>query len=849
MAGLLALGVAACGDNVEVIQPTPPVVPPPPPVTATMAPASASVAVGNSVVFAVNASGGVSGEAASWTCASSNTGIATVSSTSAGCQATGVVAGSVTITASVSKSGETVNVGAELTVTSDVTTDGDPAFILIGSVTDGTPNDGSLSGYLNVVLNVDPGDQTLEEILVLVDGEVVSTQAFGEGMAMAPPEEEDEAAEQAGALVFTLSFNSGEYDLATGATTFANGEHAILGEVIVSGSGGMERRMVASNIITAEFDNTDGVHLDASAPGGSALDSNGSVWYGGPGTTLDITAVPVVYSGGSADAVTMLGFCGADAESVEEAPFVFAPDCEDEGATSEGVTPEFTAAIGGSSANLAILNHEDDIFPINLDYEGPGAPRFRPNRNSRQGGWINEALALTSTSSRNANSWLAAGAADEGVGGRTTQLRVGGDFDEALAAAASSSPTLPDASRNNDDYCFIASALDDLGNESALPDEDDGACESDDDYADLLTALSDANKAVEDVDADDISEAQQDDIDDAIDDLVEAGLLAGVDVEAPQLSFTTSASSPLRSAREFQVQASDAGRGRSGIHSTAPVLARVELRNVDETLCGIDIRTEGEEDDSNTATIPGDPDEDCENTSGGLTVTDAGGAAKLATTDVFQTGTNNEIGFYTFTAQARDKAGNLSEEIDRVVLNDTEAPSVGITARVPSDGVDGAFDVTILMADNLSLRDIRGNGTYGAGDDPATAEYSIRLTGAPIDAFNAPQLTQEHILQLGDVQPLLRLYNMDDISYEVDADDADDRNFAPTDEVDLNGIAIRLRDQKGAAAHDTTGISVAASLTPFDYTLTAVPTTSTVVDDPATTDVNENAVALAGMRK
>ena len=72
---------------------------------------------GNSVVFAVTASGGVAGEAASWTCALSNTGIATVSVTSTGCQATGVAAGSVVITAAVSKSGETVNVGSQLTVT------------------------------------------------------------------------------------------------------------------------------------------------------------------------------------------------------------------------------------------------------------------------------------------------------------------------------------------------------------------------------------------------------------------------------------------------------------------------------------------------------------------------------------------------------------------------------------------------------------------------------------------------------------------------------------------------------------------------------------------------------------
>ena len=114
MAGLLTFGVAACGDDVEVVEPTPP---PPPPLVASMDPASAEVAVGSSVVFAVNASGGAVGAAASWTCASSNTGIATASNTPSGCQATGVAAGGVTITAAVTKGSETANVGSRLTVT------------------------------------------------------------------------------------------------------------------------------------------------------------------------------------------------------------------------------------------------------------------------------------------------------------------------------------------------------------------------------------------------------------------------------------------------------------------------------------------------------------------------------------------------------------------------------------------------------------------------------------------------------------------------------------------------------------------------------------------------------------
>ena len=64
--------------------------------------------------------------------------------------------------------------------------------------------------------------------------------------------------------------------------------------------------------------------------------------------------------------------------------------------------------------------------------------------------------------------------------------------------------------------------------------------------------------------------------------------------------------------------------------------------------------------------------------------------------------------------------------------------------------------MTVLMADNLSLRDAAGNALYG--DDPASPDYSIRLVAAPFDAFNAAQLTTERILPLPDVLPLLRLY-------------------------------------------------------------------------------------------
>ena len=113
VAGLLATGAAACRDRAFTELPSAPT----PPFSAAMAPDSAMVAVGSSVVFGVNAAGGEAGLAASWTCASSDTGIATVSVVGAGCQATGISTGSVRVTATVTKGGETANVSAGLTVT------------------------------------------------------------------------------------------------------------------------------------------------------------------------------------------------------------------------------------------------------------------------------------------------------------------------------------------------------------------------------------------------------------------------------------------------------------------------------------------------------------------------------------------------------------------------------------------------------------------------------------------------------------------------------------------------------------------------------------------------------------
>ena len=118
-------------------------------------------------------------------------------------------------------------------------------------------DDGKASGTVSVTVSVDRGDQTLAQVGIAVDGEIVDYQSFGGGMMMAPAD--DEPAEQA-AAVFTLSFDSGEYD-ETGVPKYMNGDHVVTAGVLVEGS--MEP--ILSNSVHVDFDNDDGLHVTASA--------------------------------------------------------------------------------------------------------------------------------------------------------------------------------------------------------------------------------------------------------------------------------------------------------------------------------------------------------------------------------------------------------------------------------------------------------------------------------------------------------------------------------------------------------------------------------------------------------
>ena len=586
-----------------------------------MAPASASVAVGNSVVFAVNASGGVAGDAASWTCASSNTGIATVTSTSAGCSATGVAAGDVTITASVSKSGETVNVGAQLTVTADAPPDaGDPAFILISSIEgEGGPGASALSGRVEVVVSVERGDASLEQLSVLVDGEAVASQSFGTSMGMTP-EAEDAAAEQA-VHEFTFSFDSDAYEPHGDHTDVAymNGEHTISAELQVAGGmmadGMMGHETISSNVITVEFDNDDGFVVSADLGDASMLDDDGRRWYGGPANGhIMISALAVIYSGEEIGEVA-ISLAGCDAEEAagdgngngngdghgdhghaEGEAFEF--DCEGEDADRA-----ITVTEGGNDAN--VLN-EDDLPDAHIDMEGPAvAPYFDPNPNNRQNGWVNltvDFLGEQGTGSKK-NGWLTyndEGADDAGVGGYQPVLRYAAagskQVENALAAAPLSLTNLPSESKLNG-YCAFVSAADALGNESDLPDEDDGTCNIAGTPCRTRTTM--ARKQLQPLRAvtkrcSGPSSSPRPQTPSSTTTsrpprrtLANAGLLAGVDITPPGIEIDEDMriNAVADLSFDFDIYDDENDEANSGLHSVAPLLTRIQRRTTDDTEC------------------------------------------------------------------------------------------------------------------------------------------------------------------------------------------------------------------------------------------------------------------------
>ena len=796
MAGLLALAVAVCDDDGAVVQPPPVVNVSPPDVTVTVPPAppavaplqamitppSAEVGVDGMVDFAVGTSGG-SGDA-SWTCTSSDVAVATVEMTATGCRATAVAGGGATITAAVTKGSESTNVAAQLTVST--TTD---AFVLVTDIrSDGDGNE-DVKGDVEVDVSVERGSQTFERLSLNVDGMEVDAQDFGTAAA--------DDAEQT-VHTFTLSFNSAGYEEHGDHidVDYMNGEHSIQALLKIAG----RDDALMSNVVLVEFDNDDGYMVTADLGQSSVMADDGKRWYGGPANGhIMISAMAVSYSGAETGAVT-IALAGCDAEEADEgddhghghgggAAFEF--DCEGEDAGRA-----ITVSEGGVEVAMdKILN---DLPEANIDMEGPMyAPYFRPNPNNRQNGWVNLAVLLATQAgehdaSDNKDGWLTYNDADEepGVGGYMPVLRYAEEDDasveDAIAAAPLSAMNFPGESKEGG-YCVVVSAVDALGNESDLPDEDDGMCviagladpnndDNTDDatgYEALLVALADAEAADPVVEAD-VTAAKAA--------LADAGLLAGLDITPPGIEIDQDMRINDVANIGFGVDAYDDENDEhnSGL-SAVPVLLSIERRDTDDTGC-LDIINDPAD---GTVGEVQTSDDDCDDPIG---LPDDDGDIAIT----FATGATNA--YYTVSGAARDQAGNHSMVASETFVFDATVPTATAPAA-PAVEAGETFQVASFLNDDLSIREYYVTTNF-AGD--------IRLgVGLPkmVDAFDADMLTHRNKA----------------VSVDVDtyAGVTTTNTTDPSTSTAIEGVTVAVRDQAqqgadAAARHtkQTTALTV-----------------------------------------
>lgn len=234
------------------------------------------------------------GVAGTVTWSSSATNIATVSTAGV---VTAVAAGSATITAA-STVDPTVTGSSAITVRPPL-----PATISIQKVTvtgntNQTVNFNNVAGGIDVTLNVDPGDQILQRVEVLLDGAVVCTQNFSasesEALSLAAVFEELEAVD------VICQINTSEFTQATGAVRFFNGLHTLSARAIVQGG-----TQTATPSVTLTFNNASGFvgsitntnTNGAGFPNSSVNPNTGQSWTQG---THVLTLAGVNYACGAA---------------------------------------------------------------------------------------------------------------------------------------------------------------------------------------------------------------------------------------------------------------------------------------------------------------------------------------------------------------------------------------------------------------------------------------------------------------------------------------------------------------------------------------------------------------------
>lgn len=770
----------------------------------TVSPSNAIIKAGEFLQAAatVDADPGVA-RTVTWT--SSATAVATVDNTG---RVTGVADGTATITAT-STVDNTVSGTLALTVRPI-----QPAQISIQRVTTGNTNTpvnfNNVFGQIDVTLNLDPGDQTVTKVEVLIDGTARCSQDLSEqqseqlSLAAVFPEVD--------AVDIVCSINTADFNATTGAVTFPNGTHQLSARATI---GGATPGNVATPSQTLTFNNANTYVATFGTFAASAVGTSGySAGLGFRAGQLSVSVLPVIYNPGqtlAAGSTVTFGNAGCDASAngprtrplvapaggtgawtatfptstaggvnilTTVAAYEFNPNAA--ALAVIGNPPCGTAFPSGETVTInAVDNNGNTIFTgaapataqsIRLDNRAPGAPAFIANPNGRQNGWINATVGLTgqngnasgTTPSATDNDWIQNGAPDAGVGGgtntATSYLRflrsaaaTGGSVNDARAATASAAPDLPPPTIANNTLCAIVTARDELGNESGLP-AANTACLNPPVASFQVTGST--------------------------------HIRFGVDIAPPTVAYDVSSLADMARQNgasiggEFVATLADTGAiGNSGMLAGSPLIANVIRREADGTSfttapqdCVVGTLTS-----SNTV---------CSQSTTGL----AAPALPLVSTAIAALTVN---GYYTYNSTALDAAGNSTPIAAARVIVFDNAPATATAPSVPAV-ITGAFSSASFLNDNLSIRDYY----YTVGYNTAAAAYiapsTFRIAAEPtvVDAFNAATLSNTNVGINTSINTFLGLQSTTAGNVP---------NAYAAGSIPLNGLNLFVRDQAQAA--------------------------------------------------
>jgi uncharacterized protein YjdB len=381
----------------------------------SVAPTTASLGVGGTVQLVPSATT-VGTPTVTYTYASSNTAVATVSNSGL---VTAVGNGTAVITTTATTNTNSLSVATTINVAS--------ASVSISTITAGglgTPvNIANVAGQIEVTMNITAGNQILDSVVVKLGSKSAASQTFTVNGAPNAP--------------VTLSINTAAYTInadSTSTVSFLNGSTGVVAELYVKGVQGP----TASNTITIVLNNADTFHMRWTLPSNQANSAAGFLWYGGPGTSTTVNAIPVMYTGNTVTSATIhlddQTIFGNDAPcgTVTDAAGPFTGTFTCAGVTNPNIQPAVLASLradgnagpantwaffgpsstGPRNANGQIMQQQGQI-PVRIDVAGPATATYAWVAPTTNDFWANAGFRFDTSK---AGVFSRARGADAGVG-------------------------------------------------------------------------------------------------------------------------------------------------------------------------------------------------------------------------------------------------------------------------------------------------------------------------------------------------------------------------------------------------------------------------------------------------